>query len=92
MYVSCTPINYLTTPEMKEIVMVTYLYYMLKVSDLLDTVCIALICRLTNSNKCFALVDFLCAAQEEQSHHIPACVPSWWNDSGLVYMFQVYCR
>lgn len=38
MEVSCTPINYLTTPEMTEVVMVTYLYYMLKVSDLFDTV------------------------------------------------------
>lgn len=38
MQVSCTPINYLTTPEMTQVVMVTYLYYILKVSDLLDTI------------------------------------------------------
>lgn len=37
MYLACTPINYLTTPEMTNMVWITYFYYLLKLVDTLDT-------------------------------------------------------
>lgn len=37
MYLKCTAINYLTTPEMTNVVWITYFYYILKIIDLLDT-------------------------------------------------------
>lgn len=65
MDVSCTPINYLTTPEMKEVVMVTYLYYMLKVSDLLDTVNSFSFSLTLADNICSFPLAILCFTKEE---------------------------
>lgn len=35
---TCAPINYTTSPQMSNIILVTYIYYVMKLVDLIDTV------------------------------------------------------